>query len=189
MKNLKLYFFAAVMLSANAAWSQSFEKGTKVASLGIGIGSSMGNFDYSSQIPGISLMYEQGIADAGNVGVIGVGGYVGFKSFNYDFTAGSISSESKWNYTIIGIRGAFHFTGIQNDKLDLYAGLMASYNILNYTYSDNSGQTTSTGGNFGNSAGVTLFVGTRYYLTDNFAVFGELGYGVAYLNLGAAFKF
>ncbi|WP_332913745.1 hypothetical protein [Algoriphagus boritolerans] len=157
--------------------------------MGIGIGSSLGSFDYSTQIPGISLMYEQGIAEAGNVGIIGLGGYVGYKSFSLETNSGTLESKSKWNYTIIGVRGIMHFTGIDKENLDLYAGLMASYNLLNYSYEDNSGFNSGNTGNFGNAAGLTLFAGARYYFSDNLAAFAELGYGVAYLNLGISLKF
>ncbi len=189
MKKFNYLLTLLILLAYSSAWSQTFEKGTKVASLGIGIGSSLGSFDYSSQIPGISVMYEQGIAEAGNVGIIGVGGYVGYKSFSFESNSGTFESKSNWNYTIIGIRGALHFTGINAENLDLYGGLMASYNLLNYSYEDNSGFNTGNKGNFGNSAGLTLFVGARYYFSDNLGGFAELGYGVAYLNLGIALKF
>lgn len=82
-----------------------------------------------------------------------------------------------------------HFTGIDKENLDLYAGLMASYNLLNYSYEDNSGFNSGNTGNFGNAAGLTLFAGARYYFSDNLAAFAELGYGVAYLNLGISLKF
>lgn len=189
MKNLKFYFLASLMAIASMGWSQTFDKGTKVASLGIGIGSSLGSFDYSTQIPAISIMYEQGIAEAGNVGIIGLGGYVGYKSFSWENNSGTFESKSKWNYTIIGVRGTLHFTGINKENLDVYGGLMASYNLLNYSYEDNSGFNSGNTGNFGNSAGLTLFAGARYYFSDNLAAFAELGYGVAYLNLGLSLKF
>jgi hypothetical protein len=35
----------------------------------------------------------------------------------------------------------------------------------------------------------SFFVGGRYYFTDSFAVMAELGYGIAWLNIGVAFKF
>lgn len=189
MKNFNYLLLALIVFTTTTAWSQTFEKGTKVASLGIGIGSSLGSFNYSTQIPGISVMYEQGIAEAGNVGIIGLGGYVGYKSFSWENNSGTFESKSRWNYTIIGVRGAMHFTGIKAENIDLYAGLMASYNLLNYSYEDNSGFNTGNTGNFGNTAGLTLFAGARYYFSDNLAAFAELGYGVAYLNLGLALKF
>ena len=41
------------------------------------------------------------------------------------------------------------------------------------------------------SSGLSIawFAGARYYFSDNFAVMAEIGYGVAYLNLGIALKF
>ncbi|KPQ12971.1 MAG: hypothetical protein HLUCCX10_14480 [Algoriphagus marincola HL-49] len=185
------HFAAAILLFMTVILtgkSQTFDLSSKVFSAGVGIGSSLGSFDYSSQIPAISIMYEQGIAEAGNVGIISIGGYAGYKSFSYETNSGTIRSQSKWNYTIIGVRGALHFTQIQNEKLDLYAGLMASYNLLNYSYEDNSGFDTGSSGNFGNTAGLTIFGGARYYFNPNLAVFGELGYGVAFLNVGLAVK-
>lgn len=186
-----VYLTLTFLISAFATLTghaQNFDQSTKVFSAGVGIGSSLGGFDYSSQIPALSLMYEQGIAEAGEVGIISIGGYVGYKSFSYEANSGTIQSKSKWNYTIIGIRGALHFTQIQNEKLDLYAGLMASYNLLNYSYEDNSGFDTGSSGNFGNTAGLTIFGGARYYFNPKLAVFGELGYGVAFLNVGLAVK-
>ena len=35
----------------------------------------------------------------------------------------------------------------------------------------------------------SLHLGTRYYFTDNFAAGIEIGYGVAYANIGVAYKF
>ncbi len=35
----------------------------------------------------------------------------------------------------------------------------------------------------------SFFIGGRYYFSDSMAAMLELGYGVAYLNLGVAFKF
>jgi hypothetical protein len=167
---------------------QAFDKDTKVVALGVGLGSSLGGFNYSSQVPGLSIQYEQGMWQAGNEGVISLGGYAGFKSFSYKTTSGSFEAKSKWNYTIIGVRSAFHYQGLSNEKIDLFGGLMLSYNILNYSYSDNTGQSSTNSGNFGNSAGVTLYVGGRYFFSEKVSAFAELGYGVSYLNLGVAFK-
>lgn len=171
------------------AKGQAFDKGTQIVAVGVGLGSSLGSFDYSSQVPAISVQYERGVWQAGDVGVISLGGYVGYKSFSYETSAGSIESTSKWNYTIIGLRSAYNYQGLQNDRVDLYGGVMFSYNILNYSYDDNSGLNTGSRGNFNNSAGLTIYVGGRYYFVENVATFAELGYGVSYLNLGLAFRF
>ena len=32
-------------------------------------------------------------------------------------------------------------------------------------------------------------IGTRYYLSDRWAIMGEFGYGLTYLSLGATYRF
>ena len=180
MKKGSFLFLTLLLVSIMSAKAQVYEKGTNVASAGIGLGSSIAGYTYGSQTPGISLQYERGIAEAGP-GVISLGGYLGFKSYKYNY--GTDFTE-KWKYTIIGIRGAYHLTGLNVENLDLYGGLMLSYNIL--SYSDNSGVSH---GSYGSAAGFSAFVGGRYYFAKTLAVMAELGYGVSYLNLGLALKF
>jgi hypothetical protein len=188
MKHFKIIFIFLMTIVSFESYSQAFVKDTKVVALGVGLGSSLGSFNYSSQIPGLSIQYEQGVWEAGDVGIISLGGYLGYKSFSMTSAAGNFEATSKWNYTIVGARSAFHYHGIDNDKVDLFGGLMLSYNFLNYSYSDNTGLTNNSSGNLGNSAGFTIYVGGRYFFTDNFAGFAELGYGVSYLNLGLVLR-
>jgi len=66
-------------------------------------------------------------------------------------------------------------------------GLLLGYNIATskefgssipgYDYSYSAGGITWAG-----------FIGGRYYFKDNLAVMAELGYGIAYLNIGVALK-
>jgi hypothetical protein len=35
----------------------------------------------------------------------------------------------------------------------------------------------------------SFYIGGRYYVADAIAVMAELGYGIAWLNIGVAFKF
>ena len=168
--------------------SQTFDLSDKIVSFGVGVGSSLGSFTSSNQVPALSLTYEQGIAEVGDVGVISVGGYLGYKGFSYEYNSGSTFSKSKWNYTMIGARGAFYFSQIPVDKLDVYAGALLSYNIVNYSYEDNMGG-SSNGASYDNGLGLSVFGGARYFFSDQFAGFGELGYGISYLNLGVSYKF
>lgn len=185
-KTIPLILF---LLVSHLGFGQAFEKDTKVVALGLGIGSSFAPVNNSNQLPGLSIQYEQGVWEVGNAGVISLGGYVGYKSFKQTTNSGNIEARSTWNYTIVGARSAFHFHGIENDRLDLYAGLMLGYYFLNYKYSDNSGFNTDGSGNYGSTGGFTIYGGARYYLADNIGVFGELGYGVSFLNVGGVIKF
>jgi hypothetical protein len=179
-------FFSAVRVHA-----QAFEAGTNIISAGIGLGSSLASgFTYGTQTPGISAGYERGIWEAGP-GVISLGGYVGYKGFKYGYIdPNGFAVSEKWNYTIIGARGAYHFTGLDVENLDLYAGVMVAYDNLSFNYSDNAGNTYSGNiGSYNSGLGVSIFAGARYYFAGNLAVYGELGYGVSILGIGLSYKF
>jgi hypothetical protein len=194
MKKAALVLFIAI-ISVSTTHAQFFEKGTNVISAGVGLGGHFGSFSYGSQTPGFSLQYERGVWDIGGPGVISLGGYVGTKGYKYSGDYGGYHFSQKWNYTIIGLRSAYHYNGINNGKFDVYGGLMLSYNILSYKYSDNFtnngnyyGVNGSTG-SYGSTVGLTAYVGGRYLFTDHIGAFAELGYGVSILNLGLAVKF
>jgi hypothetical protein len=180
---LVISFFSAVSVRA-----QAFEVGTNVISAGIGLGSSIANYTYGSQSPGFNLQYDRGVWEAGP-GVISLGGYVGIKDYKYGYIENGYAFSEKWNYTVVGVRGAWHFTGLDIDKLDLYGGLMLGYYALSYSYSDNQGNSGGSLGNYGNTVGVSVFAGARYYFANNLGVFGELGFGANILSLGLSYKF
>lgn len=181
----KIVILLSAILVCGVLRAQPFIKESNVISAGIGLGSSLGGFSYGSQTPAISLQYERGIWEVGGPGVISLGGYAGTKSFKYK---GSGYTQ-KWGYTIIGIRSAYHYNGIHSDQFDVYGGIMLSYNILNYSYKDDQGNSLSGSNSYGSAAGFTLYAGGRYFFSGNLAAFAELGYGVSYLTLGLAVKF
>lgn len=189
MKKLALVLFTATLLASKAK-AQFFEKGTNVISAGVGLGGSFGSYSYGSQTPALSLQYERGVWDIGGPGVISLGGYAGVKSYKYSGSSGPYSYSEKWNYTVIGVRSAYHYNGISNEKVDLYGGLMLSYNILSYKFKDNGGSSSIyRGGSYGSNVGFSAYAGARYLFTENLGAFAELGYGVSYLTLGLAYKF
>ncbi len=185
MKKITLLLILAAALGAGPLHAQSFQQGSDVLSVGAGLGSAIGSFSYGSQTPALSVQYEHGVWEIGGPGVISLGGYAGIKGYKYSTS----SYKEKWNYTIIGLRSAYHYNGLRSEALDLYGGLMLSYNILHYSYKDAGGNGISGAGNYGSAAGFTLFVGGRYYFTPGIGVFAELGYGVSFLTLGLAFSF
>lgn len=183
MKTWILFGFALIVSAA--ADAQQFEKGSQAVSVGAGIGSALGSFSYGSQTPALSLQYERGIWDIGGPGVISLGGYVGTKRFRY---AGGGYTD-KWNYTILGVRSAYHYNGLHVEKLDIYGGVMLSYNILHYSYKTSAGTAYSGSGSYGSTAGFSLYAGGRYFFTSSLGAFAELGYGVSYLTLGLVLRF
>ena len=174
MKKVFVFSLLFVVFGTFNSHAQEFDMGTNLVSLGVGFGSNIGSYTTSSQSPGLSFRYERGVIDAGD-DIIGIGGYVGYKSFKYDYG----NDEDKWTYTIVGLRGAYHINSLEVENLDVYAGAMLSYNFLSYTGM----------GSYGGLVGYSFFAGANYYFAENLGVMFELGYGVSYLNLGATFRF
>lgn len=182
----KLFFLLVVFLILNevsVGQNTTFVKGDKVLNLGVGFGSTLytGSY-YTNRIPPVSASFEVGIKDElfDENSSLGIGGYFGYTGAKWDY------SGYGWSYTslIIGARGTLHYQFIE--KLDTYTGLIVGFNAV----------TSKSHGSVGNgtnpvSGGIAYswFLGGRYYFTDNFAGLVELGYGIAYLNLGIALKF
>lgn len=178
MKRTIAYFITA-LLAISFTYAQEFNTGTNVINAGIGIG---GNFDYGgfgspSAGLGLNVSYERGIWEVGGPGVISLGGYVGTKSYS----SNAFEINDSWRYTIVGVRGAYHFNGLNVENLDVYGGAMLSYNSVSYDGNNSRA--------FDSSSSATIFLGGRWYFTEKFGVFAEAGYGVAFLSLGAAFRF
>ncbi len=181
-----LLFIVVVILSLPQLLAQdpTFEKGDKVLNLGIGFGSAWyTGTGFNTSIPPVSASFEVGIVD--NVfekGVIGVGGYFGYSSYKYSY--GNDNFGWKYSNLFLGARGNLHYPLV--NKLDTYVGLTIGVNIVSEkTF---GGYTGTSYGSYGGLR-TAEFIGARYYFSDNFAVMLELGYGVAYLNLGIALKF
>lgn len=169
------------------AQESMFNSGDKAINLGIGIGSFYGTGLYSNTtIPPVSISFEKGIKDEIlEKGVIGVGGYLGYTSYSWHYTVGTVDYGWRYSNIVLGARGTFHYPLL--DNFDTYLGALLGYNIVSaksfgtntgiYDYSPDSGSLVFSG-----------FIGGRYYFSDKFAGFAELGYGIAYLTLGLSIK-
>jgi hypothetical protein len=164
------------------AQTSTFDKGSHVASLGIGLGNALyTGGGYTSSIPPISLSYELGVKDGiFDKATLGIGGFVGYTSAKFGFTG------YEWKYTniVIGVRGALHYPLV--DKLDTYAGLMLGYDIVSVT--EPAGFSDYGYSALGSKFILPGFAGAKYYFTDKFAGFAELGWGIAYFTLGVSLK-
>jgi len=188
--------YSIVLLACCLAWSfpgrgQSFDIGDDVIGLTFGIGGHYSVYGpgYTSQSPAIGIHYEKGMSWEAGPGVIGLGAYVGYKSLRFKRYDYPVHFDYKWSYTILGARGAYHYEFL--DNLDTYAGLLLAFNVVSRTdntYADTGYNSPGYAGS-GSDVGLTLFIGGKYYFSDNFAALLELGYGIAYLNLGVAYKF
>ena len=165
--------------------TQTFLPGDMVINLGLGIGSNFySGTGYTTGFPPLSGTFEYGLNELGP-GVLGIGGYLGYTSYKWKATTSGSTYGWKYSSLIIGARGNYHYNFLES--LDTYAGLMLGVNIVG---SKATGD-WPTGYDFSaNSTGFiwAFYIGGRYYFTDSFAAMLELGYGIAWLNIGVAFK-
>lgn len=175
-----------IMLSlgiTSVVFAQPFENGTTTINAGIGLGTGLGG--YGSARPAISVSADHGLWEVGGPGVVSLGGYFGNTGYKYS----SGGYKAKWNYNIIGVRGAYHYNGLTNiPELDVYGGVMLSYNFVKFS-SNVDEEANYFRKSYGNGVGFTGFVGGRWFFTDKFGAYAELGYGVSILNIGATLKF
>jgi hypothetical protein len=177
------------IISAQAQ-EPTFKKGDKVINASIGLGSVLySGIGYSTQIPPISASLEIGVKDdfLTDKLSVGLGGYLGFSKYKWDYS--STYYGYNWGYTysnlIIGGRVAAHYPFL--DKLDTYGGIMIGFDIVtDKEYGTNSGFTANS---HGSGLVWSSFLGARYYFNDKIAAMGEIGYGIAWLNLGLSYKF
>ena len=191
MKNIFLFClaFAFAALISFPASGQVFNRGDNLVAAGISCGSGMGNFDANSSSPGYSITYELGYSNLDGPGVLGLGAYLGHKSFTNTGTMGNSPYSQEWSYTVIGFRANYHYQGLKSlSKLDPYGGLMVSYNAVEYTFSSPDG-IVDPSGDYNGNLGLSLYAGGRWFFTKNFAAFAEVGFGVSNLTVGACYKF
>lgn len=182
MKKVILSLLSLLVVSAVSA--QSFNKGDKVLNLGIGLGSTVySGSGYKITIPPVSASFEYGVVDNlfDEKSSIGVGGYLGYTASKYEW---GTNYDYKYSSAIVGVRGSFHYSFIE--KLDTYTGLSLGYNIVSAKsdYKELGSYSAQ-----GSEMYLGWYLGARYYFKETFGVMAELGYDIAYLNIGVAFKF
>ncbi len=187
----KITILAAFVISFGLVNAQPFEVGTNVLGLGVGLGGHYAAWSsgYSST-PAIGISYDHGFKEGLGPGVIGIGGYFGYKStsYHYNYLYSNYYYDEKWTYLIFGFRGTYHYNFDLDDNLDLYGGLMLSFNNLSYKETSNDPYHIYNSGNYNSYIDLTLFIGGSYYFTDKIAGFMEFGYGIAYWTVGIDFK-
>lgn len=148
------------------------DAGDKNLNIGIGLGSTFADGD--GGVPPLSASFEVGIKDE-----ISVGGFAGFSTSEFDTFGGT------WTYTyiLVGARGSYHYDFLGNPKIDTYGGLMLGYNIASAKWDGGGNPNASVGGLL-----LGGYVGGRYAIKDNLGAYAELGYGIAYLNIGVNLK-
>lgn len=179
----KVFISAMIVIAASvSAFSQTFEQGKKYVHLGVGVISPYAYADSKMGVPPLHASFEVGVTDN-----IGIGGLVGYTSSKYEQSFLGDSYNWKFSYLILGARGYYHFTNVE--VCDLYAGAMLGYNVASAKFeSTNSDlERLVTEPKVGGVA-FAGFVGARKNVGENFTIFGELGYSIAWLSAGVCFN-
>lgn len=167
--------------------SSTFAKGDNVIGVGFGIGGVYGFSSYDVQTPVFGAQYDRGIVEFGFGGVLGVGGFVGYKGYASKYEIGNQDFKDRYNIFIIGARGTLHYDLFKVKNLDTYAGTMIAFHAVNQkTDLPDNWDYNST---HSSAAYASIFAGAKYYFTPSFGAFAEVGYGVSWLTMGLAFKF
>jgi hypothetical protein len=171
--------------SSNKKQENSFFTGSTTRSLGLGIGSSLKPFPSIDKAKlGKSLIWEKRINrfNLGGLGFFTAGGYFGFKSFKDNFDRKTDEYLNNYTFVSFGARTTFHLLEYKPIKRwDPYLGFMYS---INFRFSD---VPREAGDRFVFSK-ISGFVGSRFYVIKNLAVFLEAGFGINYLNFGLTFN-
>lgn len=179
----KLLLLALITCSFHIATkAQTFEQGNKYVHLGIGVISPYAYSGSKMGVPPVHASFEAGVTDK-----IGIGGLIGYTSSTYENAFLGDSYNWKFSYLVLGARGYYHFTSV--DVCDLYVGAMLGYNVASAKFesTDKDLERFVTEPKVG---GVAFggFLGARKNLGDKFTIFGEVGYSIAYLSVGACFN-
>jgi len=169
--------------------SDTFANKDNFIGVGFGLGGVYGLSKYDTQSPVFGAQYDRGIYEFKFGGVLGVGGFLGYKSYanRYDPNNGNEKYKQRWNIVIIGARGTFHYDVFKVKNLDTYGGAMVAFHVVNYT--DNLPQYVNYEDDHASAAYASIYAGAKYYFTPQFAAFAELGYGVSWLTMGVGYKF
>lgn len=128
---------------------------------------------------------EKGFTKPGQYGPGIIGGGLGLDwySWSYDYPLGLGS----YKYSVIPFQvfSNYHFVIPSNKKIDPYVGLAFVYSVVSASWSGGI-DPGSADANYTDFAGQA---GLRYFIKDNIALQGQIGFGYGTLGLGATWKF
>lgn len=160
------------------AATSDFETGPFYAGPRVWVGNLNGAVALGGQV-------EKGFTQPGayGPGIIGGGVGIDWYSWSYDYPLGL----GKYKYSVIPLQvfGNYHFVIANQKKLDPYVGLAFVYSIVSASWSGGI-DPGSADANYSDFAGQA---GLRYFLKDNVALQGQIGFGYGTLGLGATWKF
>jgi hypothetical protein len=182
-----------LFISSVDSFGQVLKVGENDLNLGIGFGTPWITSGYYTVLPPVSVSLDHGLRDDWGKGVFTLGGYIGVAKYaqekEWRDSINAIDYMYGYTYTstLFAARATYHYELFTS--LDTYVGLMGGFRVN----TNNHYGTWPVGQNeFDTDANFILlgrvFIGARYSFSEKVACFGELGYGVSYVNLGVSFR-
>ncbi len=161
-----------LMLGLTTASAQH-EEGQMNLNVGLGLGSNF--ITGTGSLPPVSAAFDYSIRED-----LSIGALFGIARSSHDL------GLMKWSYsyTILGVRGAYHKDVV--DGLSTYAGAMLGYYLVRSKFEGTGNPLVTPSLNALAYAG---FAGARYHFNESMGVYGEVGYGIAFLTLGFTMQF
>ncbi len=159
--------------------SAQYKKGDVILNPGIGLGYWYGGSGYSGGLTaGFSINAEFScILDD-----IAIGPYLALTRRSYNYAG---FSDYNQTYIDFGARGTYHFGRLLkvNNQFDPYAGV-----FLGFVVAGDNADGNNPNRIYNNRVQTGVYAGARYYFSDKFGVFGEVGVGMYPITLGVTFK-
>jgi hypothetical protein len=172
-------FSLMILLAALRTEGQSYHQGINIWSAGLSVGSAL-TMGSSARTPMFNLQYERGLVDLNGSGFISLGGYGAYNVYYL--------GDDKFSYTIVGVRAAYHLSSAVSGNIDFYGGMMGGYDFRGAPSNGFRKRYMGLSGNdlYQSKFDFMPFLGARFFMNDNMAIFTEFSYGSAFLSLGLA---
>ena len=156
-----------------------FEKGSVVINPGIGLGYWYGGSGFAAGFA-VNAEFSCILDD------IAIGPYLAITRRSYDYAIGN--DDYTYTFIDVGVRGTYHFgrlLKVKDDKFDPYAGAFVGFVATSDNADDIYGDYYD---NYGSRAQGGIYAGARWFFSDTFAVFGEVGVGMYPILGGVTIK-
>jgi len=170
--------------------TSTFHPGNSALNVGLGLFGANHGYDVFGSVkqsPALSVAYERGITDSFGPGTLSVGGLLGYKHYYYDFP--KTDYKASWTDVLLMARGSYHYNLTSNPQIDTYAGLTVGVRLNTYSNTNTNSASRDAYSDEGLHLATGIFLGGRYFVTDNVGVFAEAGYDMTYFKLGLTAKF
>lgn len=180
---LILNFLVFLFLSSLFAQrpEKTFRQGDWIGQASVGLAG--GGLYGDVKVPPINFVVEYAASDEWAVGFFG--GYASSEDIQKPFGEEGGEWGYEYSYLILSGSASYHFD-VEMENIDVYGRAFLGYIFLSAS-SIIASQTISAEGNF---AAYGSYIGGTYYLTPQFGVQGEAGYGnLALLRFGITLRF